>query len=69
MRDLDNFIVSLADNSVRAEIIAALARRYVERIGRILLFLHHRSPAAGATDADRKLYSLLDERLRSRGEW
>jgi hypothetical protein len=97
MRDLDDFIIRLiADNSSRAELIAALnreaaatervarrvrartsdeaersreARRRVERIGRILFFLRNCSPASGATDADLKLYDLLDQRLRSRGEW
>ncbi|HEY1474326.1 MAG TPA: hypothetical protein VGF53_09615 [Pseudolabrys sp.] len=98
MRNLDDLIRRLAENSSRAEIMevldseAAATERVMrrrqrvhirsdqvdksqeaqlrrERIHRILFFLHHHAPAQGATDADMKLYDLLNERLRSRGEW
>jgi hypothetical protein len=39
---------------------------YVERIGRILFFLHRGMPATGATAADQKLYDLLSDRSRRR---
>jgi hypothetical protein len=42
------------------------AMSHVERIGRILFFLHHGMPATGATAADQKLYDLLSDRWRSR---
>ena len=40
-------------------------RRLVERVGRILFFLHHGVPADRATEADHALYALLDRVIRS----
>ena len=45
------------------------AKRYVERIGRILFFLHHHAPAFGATEDDLRLYGILEAGMRARGEW
>ena len=45
----------------------ALSR--VERIGRILFFLHHGLDAHGATDADKTLCTEIQNRLIARGEW
>ena len=47
----------------------AKAMRQRERIGRILFFLRHRSPAIGATKEDDDLCNLLAKRLQARGEW
>jgi hypothetical protein len=40
------------------------ALRHVERIGRILYFLRHGTPADGATDEDMALCNRLAEKLR-----
>ena len=45
----------------------ALSR--VERIGRILSFLHHGLDAHGATDADKALCTKIKEQLTARGVW
>jgi hypothetical protein len=47
----------------------ASAMRQRDRIGRILFFLRHRSPAIGATEEDDALCNLLSQRLQARGEW
>jgi hypothetical protein len=47
----------------------ARAIRQRDRIGRILFFLRHRSPALGTTKEDDDLCDLLTKRLQARGEW
>ena len=47
----------------------ANAMRQRDRIGRILFFLRHRSPALGATKEDDDLCNLLTQQLQARGEW
>jgi hypothetical protein len=47
----------------------ASAMQQRDRIGRILFFLRHRSPAIGTTKEDDDLCNLLTKRLQARGEW
>jgi hypothetical protein len=45
------------------------ARRYVERIERILFFLRHQTPVFGATEDDLQLCRILEAGMRAKGEW
>jgi hypothetical protein len=41
----------------------------MDRVGRLLYFLRHRSPAFGFTDADSLLADKMQDHLKRRNEW